>query len=98
MVWLVYSARQTYRTRTPTPPPPLTPDTRHPHSHTTPTRHPHSHTTTTTTRPQIGYYWPRVFLANKDNFNNGFPFYVPGALARYAAGLMLAYQLYQGAK
>ena len=43
---------------------------------------------------QIGYYWPRVFLANKSNFNNGFPFYVPGALARYAAIGMLTYACY----
>uniref|UniRef100_A0A7S2TVB0 Uncharacterized protein n=1 Tax=Lotharella oceanica TaxID=641309 RepID=A0A7S2TVB0_9EUKA len=35
---------------------------------------------------QMAYYWPRVFLANsKTNHNNGFPFYVPGALACYAS-------------
>ena len=38
---------------------------------------------------QVGYYWPRVFLANKDNYNNGFPFYVPAAVARYVAVGML---------
>ena len=44
---------------------------------------------------QVGYYWPRVFLANpKTNFNNGFPFYVPAALARYASLFMLAYAIY----
>lgn len=43
---------------------------------------------------QIAYYWPRVFLANKDNFNNGFPFYVPGAVARYVSLGMLTYACY----
>jgi hypothetical protein len=43
---------------------------------------------------QIFYYWPRIFLANEKNFNNGFPFYVPGALARYASLFMLTYACY----
>eukprot|EP00308_Calcidiscus_leptoporus_P023103 CAMPEP_0119353944 /NCGR_PEP_ID=MMETSP1334-20130426/3031_1 /TAXON_ID=127549 /ORGANISM="Calcidiscus leptoporus, Strain RCC1130" /LENGTH=176 /DNA_ID=CAMNT_0007367367 /DNA_START=24 /DNA_END=554 /DNA_ORIENTATION=+ len=42
------------------------------------------------------YYWPRVFLADpKSNHNNGFPFYVPGALMRYAALGMMTYQIYE---
>ena len=44
---------------------------------------------------QVGYYWPRIFMANKDNFNNGFPFYVPGALARYASMGMITYACYK---
>ena len=44
---------------------------------------------------QFVYYWPRVFLAGPKNFNNGFPFYVPGALARYASMFMLAWAIYQ---
>lgn len=43
---------------------------------------------------QIVYYWPRVFLANADNFNNGFPYYVPGALMRYASLIMLVIACY----
>eukprot|EP00605_Chrysophyceae_sp_TOSAG23-4_P000223 GSChrysophyteH1.ASY1.ANO1.260.1 assembled CDS len=43
---------------------------------------------------QIEYYWTRVFFAKKSNFNNGFPFYVPGALARYAAMGMLTLACY----
>ncbi len=43
---------------------------------------------------QIEYYWTRVFLANKKNFNNGFPYYVPGAIARYVAMGMLTYACY----
>ena len=44
---------------------------------------------------QIMYFWPRVLLASPSNFNNGFPFYVPGALARYASLFMLAWAIYQ---
>lgn len=45
---------------------------------------------------QIAYFWPRVFLANpKTNSNNGFPFYVPGALARYASLGMLTYYIFK---
>ena len=44
---------------------------------------------------QVGYFWPRWFFANpKTNFNNGFPLYVPGALARYASMFMLAWSIY----
>jgi hypothetical protein len=43
---------------------------------------------------QVAYYWPRFLFANHDNFNNGFPFYVPGALARYASLFMLTYACY----
>jgi len=43
---------------------------------------------------QILYYWPRVFLANEKNFNNGFPFYVPGALMRYASLVLLCLAIY----
>ena len=35
------------------------------------------------------------FLANDKNFNNGFPFYVPGALARYASLIMLVFAIYK---
>ena len=45
---------------------------------------------------QVLYYWPRVFLANELNYNNGFPFYVPGALMRYASLVMLVIAIYQG--
>jgi hypothetical protein len=44
---------------------------------------------------QVGYYWPRVFLANKNNFNNGFPFYVPGALARYGSLILLSIAIFK---
>jgi len=44
---------------------------------------------------QILYYWPRVFLANEKNFNNGWPYYVPAALARYASLIMLTMSVYQ---
>lgn len=43
---------------------------------------------------QIMYFWPRVLLASPGNFNNGFPFYVPAALARYASLFMLAWAIY----
>lgn len=43
---------------------------------------------------QLAYFWPRVFLANTKNYNNGHPFYVPAALSRYGALIMLANQIY----
>jgi len=43
---------------------------------------------------QVLYYWPRVFLANEKNFNNGFPFYVPGLLMRYASLVLLVLAVY----
>ena len=48
---------------------------------------------------QLAYYWPRVFMANASKsqiggFNNGFPFYVPAAVARYVSLGMLAYKIY----
>ena len=48
---------------------------------------------------QLAYYWPRVFMANSSKsqiggFNNGFPFYVPAAVARYIALGMLTYKIY----
>ena len=48
---------------------------------------------------QLAYYWPRVFMANSSKsqiggFNNGFPFYVPAAVARYVALGMLTYKIY----
>ena len=43
---------------------------------------------------QIGYYWPRIFMANEKNFNNGYPYYVPGAIARYVSLGMLTYTCY----
>ena len=44
---------------------------------------------------QVMYFWPRVLLASDQNYNNGFPYYVPGALARYASLFMLAWAIYQ---
>jgi len=48
---------------------------------------------------QLAYYWPRVFMANSSKsqiggFNNGFPFYVPAAVARYVSLGMLTYKIY----
>lgn len=48
---------------------------------------------------QLAYYWPRVFMANASKsqiggFNNGFPFYVPAAVARYVSLGMLTYKIY----
>ena len=37
----------------------------------------------------------RQLLANDKNFNNGFPFYVPGALARYASLVMITLAIYK---
>ena len=48
---------------------------------------------------QVMYYWPRWMLANpKTNSNNGFPFYVPGALMRYASLIMLSLAMYKALK
>jgi len=44
---------------------------------------------------QVAYYWPRIYMASEKNFNNGFPFYVPGALARYAAMGMITFEMYK---
>ena len=48
---------------------------------------------------QVAYYWPRWVLANpKTNHNNGFPFYVPGAIARYVSLIMLVLAIYKEVK
>ena len=48
---------------------------------------------------QVMYYWPRWMLANpKTNSNNGFPFYVPGALMRYASLIMLSLAMHNALK
>ena len=48
---------------------------------------------------QVAYYWPRwVFADPKTNHNNGFPFYVPGALMRYASLIMLTMAIYKEVK
>ena len=44
---------------------------------------------------QVGYYWPRWIFASDKNFNNGFPFYVPGAIARYISLVMLVFAVYK---
>ena len=38
---------------------------------------------------QVLYYWPRWLFANEKNFNNGFPFYIPGAVLRYSSLILL---------
>ena len=44
---------------------------------------------------QVMYYWPRWIFSYEKNSNNGFPFYVPGALMRYAALIMLSLAIYK---
>ena len=43
---------------------------------------------------QVLYFWPRWIFATPARHNNGFPFYVPGALLRYASLGMLTYAIF----